>query len=53
MKLVYNEEEFFYIKTDSLNFQLALPLAILLMVGARLASNGLIFSGDTPVDISS
>lgn len=53
MKLVYNEEEFFYTKTHLLNFQLALPLAILLMVGARLASNGLIFLGDSPVDISS
>ena len=53
MKIVHNEEEFFYTKTDLLNFQLALPLAILLMVGARLASNGLIFSGDAPVDLSS
>ena len=34
-----------------LNFKLTLPLVKLVMVGARLVSNGLIFSGDTPVDI--
>ena len=38
MKLPYNEEEF-------------LSLAKVDMVGAGLVSNGLNFSGDTPVDI--
>ena len=34
-----------------LNFRLILLLAKLDMIGARLVSNGLIFSGDAPVDI--
>ena len=49
MKLLHNEEEFFCIKTELLNFKITLPLAKLDMVGSRLVSNGLIFSGDTPV----
>ena len=51
MKLLYNEEEFFYTKTELLNFKLALPLARLVMLGERLTSNGLVSLADTPVDI--
>ena len=42
---------FFCTKTELLNFKITLPLAKLGMIGSRLASNGLIFSGDIPVDI--
>ena len=34
-----------------LNFKITPPLAKLDMVGSRLVSNGVIFSGDTTVDI--
>ena len=51
LKLLCNEEEFFYTQTELLNFKLTLPLAKLAMVDARLTSNGLIFSSNTPVDI--
>ena len=51
MKLLYNEEEFVCAKTELLNFRFTLPLAKLDMIVARLVSNGLIFSGDDPVDI--
>ena len=50
VKLLHNEEEFFCTKTKLLNLKLALPLAKLVMVRARLVTNGLVFSGDTPVD---
>ena len=33
-----------------LHFRLTLPLAKLIMIGARPVSNGLIISGDTQVD---
>ena len=36
-------EEFCCAETELLNFNLSLPLANLVMVGARLTSNGLIF----------
>ena len=50
MKLLY-KEEFFCTKRELLNFRITLPLAKLVMVGPRLASNGLTFLGNTPVDI--
>ena len=50
MKLLYNKEEFFCIKTQLLNIKLTFPLPKLVMVRAKLASNDLIFSGDTPMD---
>ena len=34
-----------------LNFRLTVPLAKLVMVGAKLVSNSLIFPNDAPVDI--
>ena len=46
-----NEEKFSYTKTELLNFKITLPFAKLDMVGSRLVSNGLNFSGDTPVNI--
>ena len=51
MKLLYNEEKRFCIKTELLTLKNTLPLAKLYMVGSRLVSNSLIFSGDIPVDI--
>ena len=51
LKLLHSEEELFYTQTELLNFKLTLPLAKLAMVEARLTSNGLIFSSDTPIDI--
>ena len=50
-KLLYNEEEYFYTKTDSLKPTRILPFAILVKVQARLQSDGLVFSGNTSVDI--
>ena len=50
-KLLYNEEEYFYTKTDSLKPKRILPFSKLVIVQARLQSDGLIFSGNTPVDI--
>ena len=38
MKLLYNEEEPFYTKTDLLKFKVTLPLAKLDMVSWRLVS---------------
>ena len=51
VKLLYNVEEFFCTKAELLNFKITLPLAKLDMVGSRLVSSSLIFSGDTLVDI--
>ena len=51
MKLLYNEEKFFCIKTELLNFNITLPLAKLGIVSSKLVSNGLIFSDDIPVNI--
>ena len=51
MKLLYNEKQFSFTKTESLNFKITLPLTKLGMVGSGLVANGLIFSGDTPVNI--
>ena len=48
MKFLYNEEKFFYTKTELLDL-ITLPLVKLDMVGSRLVSNGLIFSGDIPI----
>ena len=50
IKLLYNEEEHFYTKTELLNFKITPPLGKLDMVGSRLVSNGLIFSDNIPVD---
>ena len=38
MKLLFTEEERFWIKTELLNFKITLPLAKLDMVGSRLVS---------------
>ena len=51
IKLLYNEEKIFSTKTQFLNFKISLPLDKLNMVGSRLVSNGLTFSGDVPVNI--
>ena len=51
IKLLYNEKEFFWTKTGLLNFKLNLPLAKLVMVGARLTSNGLIYLGNILSDV--
>ena len=51
MKLLDSEEEFFCTKTELSSFKLTFPFGKSVMVGARLASNGLIFSGSPPVDI--
>ena len=51
IKLLCNEEEFFFTKTELLNFRLTVPLAKLVMVAAKLVSNSLIFPNDAPVDI--
>ena len=44
-------KNFFCTKTELLNSKITLPLAKLDMIGSKLASNDLIFSGDIPVDI--
>ena len=36
MKLLRNEDDFFYTKTELLNFKITLPLAILDIVGSKL-----------------
>ena len=51
MKLLQNGEYFFCTKAELLNFKITVPLAKLEMVCSRLVSNGLIFSGDIPVNI--
>ena len=51
VKLIYNEEESFCTKTESLDIKITLPLAKLDIVGSSLVSNGLIFSDNIPVDI--
>ena len=53
IKLLYNPEKLFCIKTELLNFKFTLPLAKLDIVGLRPVSNGLIFSDDIPVNIQS
>ena len=52
MKFPYNEEDFFCIKSELLNFKITLPLAKLDMdmVSSRLISNDLIFSNDILVN---
>ena len=40
IKLLYDEEKAFCIKTELLNFKITLPLTKLDMVGSRLVSNG-------------
>ena len=45
------KKKIFCAKIELLNFKFTLPLAKLNKVGSRLVSNGLIFSGDIPVDI--
>ena len=51
MKLLYNEGKTFCTKTELLNVKITPPLAKLDMLGLRLVSNGLIFSGDILVNI--
>ena len=51
MELLWNAEDFFCTKRVLLNFKITLSLAKLDMVGPRLASNDLFFSGDITVDI--
>ena len=51
IKLLYNEGKPFCTKTEFLSIKLTLPLAKLIMVKVNLTPNGLIFSGDNPVDI--
>ena len=46
-KLLYNQEKYFFTKNELSNFKINLPLTKLIIVRARLVSNGLIFSGDT------
>lgn len=50
MKSQYNKEELSGIKTELLNSKFMLPLAILVMIEAVLASNALRFLVDTSVD---
>ena len=50
-KLLYKERNFFYTRTELLNFKFTLPLAKLDMIGSILVSNGLIFSDDISVSI--
>ena len=40
MKLLYNEKEFFCLKTELLKFKITLPLAKLEMVGSMSVLNG-------------
>ena len=47
MKSQYNKEELSGIKTELLNSKFMLPLAILVMIEAVLASNALRFLDDT------
>ena len=51
MKLLYNEVELFFTKSELLNLKITLRLAKLDMVGSRLVSSGFIFSDDIPVNI--
>ena len=51
MRLLYNEEELFCTKTELFNFKISLALAKLDIVGSRLVSNNLTFSGGIPVDV--
>ena len=51
MKVLYNEEGVCCTEIGLLNFMHTLPLPKLDIIGARLELNGLIFSGDIPVDI--
>ena len=45
-KLLYNSEKLFCAKGELLSFNIILPLAKLDIVGSRLVSTGLIFSGN-------
>ena len=51
IKLLRNAETFFCTKTELLNFKVTLPLSKSGIIISRLVSNGLIFSGDIPVDV--
>ena len=51
MKILYNMEEFCYTKTELSNFSFTLPFSKFYITDARRESNGLIFSGDVPIDI--
>ena len=51
MKVLYNEEGVCCTEIGLLSFMHTLPLPKLDIIGARLELNGLIFSGDIPVDI--
>ena len=50
MRLLYNEEEIFCTKTKLLNFKITLLVTKSDMVGSRLVSNGLVFSGNVLID---
>ena len=45
------KKNFFFTKTELLNFKITLPLTKLDIVGSKLASNVLIFSQNIPVVI--
>ena len=45
------KKNFFFTKTELLNFKFTLPLVKLDIVGSKPVSNGLIFSDDIPVNI--
>ena len=50
MRLLYNEEEIFCTITKLLSFKITLPVAKSDMVGSRLVSIGLVFSGNILID---
>ena len=50
-KLLKNKEEFRCTRTELLIFRIILQFHKLDIIEARLESNGLIFSGEIPVDI--
>ena len=51
LKLLCNEEEFYYTETELLDLNITLPLANLDMVASKLVSNGLLFLNRIPADI--
>ena len=51
IKLKYTEEQFRCCKTKLFNFKIILPFFKVDIIGAKIDSNGLIFSRDIPVDI--
>ena len=51
MKLLYNEKDLLCTKIKFLSFKLTLPMAKLDIVGSRVVSDSLLFSGDTLVNM--